>query len=494
MVYTGVTVTIGFLTVPYLLHWLGTESFGACRALTDWYSQFKLLELGVGASLLPMLAKATGREDAQEVHQVLGAGIRAYLGTTCGFLIAGLILFAVIGRLVPVGEGCIVDLRTASLVGLLSFFITPLVPFRLLADARQDGFSVNVFLLLQSVATTTAALVLAWAGWGITGQIIAFVVGTFLFHGLIAVRVFTSFPLVTGSLFQTRIRKETWREIWGLSPPTFFRQVCTRVSVMSDTLLVAFLLKPALVVPMVITQRLATLAQGQLQGVMSASWAGLAELHALGRHDLFQRRLMELTSLVTVLSVAVMVPIGAFNQNFVERWVGRDHFAGNVFTLVAAINAILLSLFTLWDCCFVGTRQVARLVPLGLVSTVVNLAISVVLTNTLGLIGPLLGTLAASLCINAWYLPYLLKKHFGVSPGALVRAIATPLIVGLPYGALIVVFASAYPPQNWIQLAVDMGGSALVYLALAWVTIFNSIERAEWVFRIRILFRPRAVG
>ena len=80
VVYTGVTVTIGFLTVPYLLHWLGTESFGACRALTDWYSQFKLLELGLGASLLPRLAKATGREDAQEVHQVLGAGIRAYLG------------------------------------------------------------------------------------------------------------------------------------------------------------------------------------------------------------------------------------------------------------------------------------------------------------------------------------------------------------------------------------------------------------------------------
>src|SRR5438309_8326228 len=104
LIYTAITITVALGSVPFLLRWLGTESFGACRALTDWYSQFKLLELGLGASLLPMLAKATGREDAQEVHQVLGAGIRAYLGTTCGFLIAGLILFAVIGRLVPVGE------------------------------------------------------------------------------------------------------------------------------------------------------------------------------------------------------------------------------------------------------------------------------------------------------------------------------------------------------------------------------------------------------
>jgi O-antigen/teichoic acid export membrane protein len=492
LAYTLATVTVGFLSVPFLLRWLGTESFGACRALTDWYGQFKLLELGLGASLLPMLAKGVGRTDARNVQQVMGAGIRAYLGTTVGFVIAGLVLAAVVLRLIPVGESCIGDLRTASLVGLLSFLITPLVPFRLLADARQEGFGVNAFLVLQSLATTALALLLAWAGWGIAGQIFAFVVGSFLFHALITAKVLVASPSVAGCLLRTRIQKETWRELWSLSPPTFFRQICTRVGLMSDAILVAFLLEPALVVPMIITQRLATLAQAQLQGIASASWAGLAELHALGRQDVLRRRLLELTTLVTVLSIAVLAPITAFNQDFVGRWVGSECFAGNLFTLVAASNAILLSLFTLWDSCFVGTGQVARVARLAGVSTGVNLGVSIVLTKQLGIVGPLLGSLTALLLINGWWMPYLLKRHFQISPKALSRAVLAPLAMGVPYWALVWWFAHAHPPRGWIDLAMAMAGSALLYLALAWVAIFNAGQRALWVQRVRMLSRVAA--
>src|SRR5437660_5339902 len=91
LAYTVVTVGVVFLAVLLLLRWLGAESFGACRALTYWYGQFKLLELGLGAALLPLLARAVGRGDARNVRQVVGAGIRAYLVTTVGFLTAGLV-------------------------------------------------------------------------------------------------------------------------------------------------------------------------------------------------------------------------------------------------------------------------------------------------------------------------------------------------------------------------------------------------------------------
>jgi hypothetical protein len=39
-------------------------------------------------------------------------------------------------------------------------------------------------------------------------------------------------------------------------------------------------------------------------------------------------------------------------------------------------------------------------------------------------------------------------------------------------------------------LAVKMAGSALLFLAVAWVGIFSADERAVWRFRMRLLLRP----
>ncbi len=76
--------------------------------------------------------------------------------------------------------------------------------------------------------------------------------------------------------------------------------LCGRVSLLTDNIVVSGLLSPALVTPFVLTQRLTSLAQRELQTIGNASWAALAELSAQGRKDVFSRRLLELTRVVAV--------------------------------------------------------------------------------------------------------------------------------------------------------------------------------------------------
>src|SRR5262249_16001655 len=141
------------------------------------------------------------------------------------------------------------------------------------------------------------------------------------------------------------------------------------------------------------------------------------------------------------------------------------------------------------DCGFVGTGQVARLVPPAILSTIVNLGVSIALTLRCGIIGPLLGTLTASLCINGWYLPWLLKRHFGISLRALASAVTAPLAFGLPFWVCIWWLAQAYPPRSWLELAMQMAVSGLLFLTLAWLVIFKAEERAVWIVRFRSLVR-----
>ena len=103
----------------------------------------------------------------------------------------------------------------------------------------------------------------------------------------------------------------------------------------------------------------------------------------------------------------------------------------------------------------------------------------------------MLGTLSGMALVNSWYFPMLLKRLLHVPLRPLVLAVVIPIAIGVPYGVTVWWVAYRYPPHGWIDLAVKMSGSALLYLEVAWVAIFTSDERALWRLRLRLLVRPQ---
>ena len=488
---TAVTMAIAMVALPVLLTRLGEERYGAFRAIVDWYGYIALFELGVDGALLALFAKAVAQGDGQRVRWTLATGIRAYVGITCLMLVAGLSLAAVMKHLVSIDNLYTTDLRIACGIAVAALLVVPLTPFRSLTEACQEGYWVNAAALAQSLVTTALALWLAFGDWGISGQMSAVAIGNVLFLGLLGWRRYRRLPRRQDETGNDRER-EIWRDLRRLNAPILLRRVCGRVGLLSDCLIVSALLGPSLVVPLYFTQRLAVLVQSQLQAIGSASWAGMASLHARGQLQTFNRRLIELTTAVAVLGLAVLMPIVAYNRHFIGRWVGDQHYGGDLLTLVAACNAFLLSVTTLWDWCFGGTGRVARLVPMSLIATAVNVILSIVLTCWLGPICPLLGTFFSLGLCTMWYLPLLLHKTFQTPLRPLIMAVMQPLVWGLPYGGLLWRFARQHEPWGWIGLASEMAAATLLFLALAWVAVFTADERAAWISRLRLLLRFRS--
>jgi O-antigen/teichoic acid export membrane protein len=417
--FSVVTVLVALVATPLLLRWLGEERFGAYRAASDWTGYLGLLELGLGNALLPLLARSLGRSDEEGLRATLAAGVRAYAWLAMAMLAGGIGLALAIPWLVPVSSGMAGDLRQGYCIGLLVILLLPLSPFRLLAEAGQKAYVVNGLLIVQSLVITGLALLLARWGWGITGQYVAAVAGAALFSFLLA--VFCAPELRKGCLsfpnFFAVARQSDpalQGELWQLHWPTLVHNFCGRVSLLTDNIVIAALLGPAAVVPFFLTQRLALLVQGQLQGIGNASWAGLADLHARRQGDAARQRLIDLTSLVAILGVGSLVPILAYNRHFLRLWVPQSAFAGDLLTLLAVFNGFLQALFSLWGWLFCGTGQVAGLVPMLVVGTAINLAFSLLGTWLFGLPGPLIGTLVAFLGVYIWFLPLLLRKAFGI--------------------------------------------------------------------------------
>lgn len=491
--YTFLTLAMALWATPLLLHWLGDERFGAFQVATDWLGYVALLEFGLGGALAPLLAMAEARRDARAAQGLIVTGIRSYAKVAIMMAAATILLAAMITWLIPVAPAYARDLRLAILVSLLGAIVTPLSPFRALAEARQEGYWVSIFLGLQSLVITLGSVAMAWAGWGITGQAVAMVAGVVVFNlGLLLVTR-SEIPAIAKAIVSAPPDDGARRDLRKLNLPTFTLQICGRLSLMTDNIIVARLLSPSIVTGFFLTQRLAALAVVELQGIGGASWAALAELSVQGRTEIFNRRLVELTRTVAVLGFAGLVPVVAYNRAFISLWVGSQRYGGDLLTILAAVNASMLGVFSLWGWCISGTGGAPILTRAMVGQATINVACSIGFTLAFGMIGPVLGTTVSFLAVSAWFMPRAMADRFGTAPAQLLGAVGIPALLAMPFGALTWWFSRAYGATDWIGIAYQMATAAAAYLALSWLLVFDRDERADLMSRFRMAVRAVAL-
>src|SRR5258708_36401132 len=132
--------------------------------------------------------------------------------------------------------------------------------------------------MAQSLIITATALLLAWLKWGIKGQFIALAVGGAVFNATLIWKGTRQYPGVLGRAVRQTYDKSATAELWKLNTPTYVLNLCGRISLLTDNIVVAAILGPVLVVPLILTQKLPALAQAAFQGLGAASLAGLSQL------------------------------------------------------------------------------------------------------------------------------------------------------------------------------------------------------------------------
>lgn len=487
-----VTMLVGLKAAPYLRLWLGLKGVGGYRVIFEGYGYLTLLELGLGGAMGPLLARALAERDEPRLRATIAAGHRAYLGVSLVTVLVGLAATPIIPWFAADVVGVQVsDLQRGWIVGLIGFLSLILLPLRTMLEARQLGYVVNLLLTAQSLLITGVSLWLARAGWGITGQALAQALGTWIFSVVVAVIVLRTHPGLLRGLFTTPPAAEARRALWSLSLPTLAINASGRVGLLTDNLVVGALLGTESVASFFFTQRLVNIGQGVLQAVGTSSWAALAELHAQGERATFNRRLIEISRLVAIFAAAGLAPVVAFNEDFLRIWMkGTVPYAGDVVTILAAINVAMLAELSLWVWCFTATGRIGTVVVPTIIGAILNLVVSVVMTRKLGLPGPLIGTTVAFTGISLWLFPILLRRVYGTSLRELAWALVPSALLGTAAViALRGVVRGWYPPSGWISLIAVVAGSGLTILVLA-VMMLPAEERHLWSQRFRA-FRPR---
>ena len=267
--------------------------------------------------------------------------------------------------------------------------------------------------------------------------------------------------------------KELVRAMMGYGFFMFLHGLAAQIILFTDRLVIGKILTLALVSVFSLTVRIPEVGMNLLSSILGNAAPALAEIavHEGEKQTLVNfRRMMVLMVSLSMLACWAMVVL---DEWFIHLWVGSSFFAGTT-TLVLALIVMVQQIITRTGVQFLDAKGIVRASSLAaIVEAILNITISVALGRLIGLNGILLGTIIAALLTSTWYVPYLLRKHLGVSLNLyLVQGLGKP-VVGISllgaclYGGL--QYVRGYLPVNWLSfllVALVVGGtlSAFVWL------------------------------
>ncbi len=478
--YTVVTLCVAFVTTPLLLRYLGQERLGAYRAATEWIGYISLIDLGITPALGVLILRARASGSSTQTVRVIRSGI--VLLTVIAALTAGvgLVLAGLMPRLVNVSPGLRHELVVASTLLVVPVFLLPVQMSRMLLEAEQRGYWVNFALLCQAVTAAVLSVWLARRGLGLVAQSAALVIGTAVGASLYVVPTWRWVAIRPHAGPST----VTARSIWNLGWPLAVSGLGVRLNLMTDSLVVGYLLGPVDVFHLFVTQRVVSLFGGQVNSVVNASWAALAEMRLTGRQDAFVAGIVELTRLVVGTGIALTGTVAAFNGHFVRLWVGASHYGGDLLSYLTALASVVVGLTTVYGFSLDSAGETAARIPVSIAGAVGNLALSITLTKWLGLPGVILGTVLALVSSDTWFCPFQVSRRFGVPGRSIAGAVVGGAARGLPWVVVAHVFARLYYPASWVTFAAESCVGGCLTLAYTWMVVLSAGDRQRWAARV----------
>jgi O-antigen/teichoic acid export membrane protein len=391
----GAAILVTLVSVPLTFPYLGAEQFGVWMTINSVVALLSFTDLGLGNSLMTLVAEDDGQDDVQAaaVHTSSAFFALAAVAATLGLAFAAIYPRVPWADLFNVASGrARAEAGPATAVLVSCFLLSlPLTVVQKVQLAYQDGFRKGIWDAAGSIGALAGIVIVVAAGGSLPwlvggfagGPVLAALANTVLWFGRMhpALRPRWS-----------RVRRRVAAELVRYGSVYMLLQLAAMVAFFSDALVLARILGPKAVADYSVAWKLFSVVSLTMSLALMPLWPAYSE--AAARRDTqwvrrMLRRSIRLTLLVTIPASCILLALG---NPIIEVWVGSR--ANPPFALLAALAAwTVLGTVGVALAMFMNALKIVRLqLIVAGVMAAVNLALSIVLTQAVGISGVVWGT------------------------------------------------------------------------------------------------------
>jgi O-antigen/teichoic acid export membrane protein len=476
-VYAAAIVS-GLVVTPITLHALEDQVFGIWTFIGALTIYLALLDFGLGPSVVRFTAEARGRRAPEETNRLASVALVLYAAIGVLTLAAGAALAWLVPLLIDTPDDLVFETRLAAFLVTLSLtarFPLGLVYNLLGGHQRFDVQNLGNFVATVLYAVLVAIFIPRGGGIVLLGALTLGV--TLVRFGLPLLWLRREFPEL--AIRRSHVTRQGVRELVSVSTSNFLVHVANKVVLSTDVVVVGIVLGAEAATYYGIPAKLFQLAFGLCSVGAQLLFPAFAEQEGAGDAER-QRRLL-LVGLRGSVAAALLIalPLLLIPDLLIEGWVGDGYGESSAVLVLLAVVVLVhqpVYLLTSYLIARALQQQVARTLIVGVA---INVVLSVVLAETVGLWGVALATLVTDLAVLVYVVPVLAAPAAALSAGTFARAALRPLLPALAAAAAVLVLtARALEPDTLLEL-FPLGVAWLVACGFAiWRFGLDGEERA----------------
>ncbi|MGH8892810.1 MAG: lipopolysaccharide biosynthesis protein [Actinomycetes bacterium] len=381
--------------MPILAKSLTDEQFGLYLTLTTVFAMLATLDFGLGGALLSQVSSAAVRDDRTAMQGTVSSAFFALAAASVGLMVVGtaLILTVPLARLLGVSGTDDQTVRVASAIVVVATAVSlPIVGATKVLFGLHRGHIAAGFAVVASVAQLALLLLCAGTdapfGWYVLAGTSAVVLSGLLTSAY-------QFRLWGGALRPRRssVSKERGVDLMKEGGLLFVLALLGVLAFQTDILIIAHFLGSATVPAYALPFRIFGLVPLIAGLFLTPLWAAYRDGRERGRWHWIDRtfRISSLGAFgAALVTVAVLLPA---TPGLLALWVGDEVPTPSMDLRMALSSYVIVMVLSATVSVLLNALGVLRMqVVLGLMMTVGNLMLSVVLVQTMGISGPVWAT------------------------------------------------------------------------------------------------------
>jgi O-antigen/teichoic acid export membrane protein len=420
-------IFLNLAATPILIRHLGVEGYGAFVFLSIFSIRGALnfFDLGMEGSLMNFIPRMITDGDDRRLQDTLTISIIYYavLGAILSvllYLFGGFITTQLLHDDTGLSRPNI--LRSLSIISVMVFIQFLTIPFTAILQGMQRfvlSKSTSIVMNVIRYALLVAAAVLY------RRLDVAFLVilATSALHLVILLAIFR-FALPSYRRMRLRIDGSLVRELLNYTSILFASRVIGLIHRQLDKVLIWLYLTVSSMTIYDVIARPYNMLRLVLTVINAAIIPEVARLHKDGDMAAVKRRFLDSVRHANLVLMPVLAVLYVYIGEMLHLWVGNAYvpYAGLAVILFSVY--LILPVASVASTVVVGLELVAQTIWIPIVSTVINVVVSLVLLHQIGLAGLLIGTLCAELFA---FFPYLITMRRRL--GFAVREILTPMLL-----------------------------------------------------------------
>jgi O-antigen/teichoic acid export membrane protein len=466
----------GFVLTPFILSRLGRSDYGLWLLVGSVIAYGSLFDFGITGALTKYVAEYHARRELPEAKRIIATALLIYTllgGILVLTVYAAAPLFPRLFNIAPQDSGMAV--RLVRLMGLgLGLSIPSGTTYAVLRGLQRFG-SINLITAGGTVLTALATVVVLLLGGGLLEMVMVNIPLSLAMQIPAVLLIHRAEP---GLQLGWRGASWSWvRRVFLYSSSTMAIQTAGQLRNKTDEIVIGAFLPVAAVTPYGLARRLSEAAQMLTHQFLRIILPLASQLEA--EQDL--SRLQQLFLAGTRLSLVIFLPIGlglaVLAEPVLTLWVGAEYgeYAYLVWILVGA-GFVFVSQGP-GSMILQGIARHKWVAVAAFVSGIANLAVSILLVQSLGLLGVALGTLIPNLMEGLFVLPYS-ARVLRVPGKVMLRQVFLPVLLpGVLMFLVLLGLAQVFNTISLIGLGTTAALGAAIYLGSYYLLGANDFER-----------------